>query len=203
MSSIPPLETHLQCLVHWDYRVQRCDAQQPCTACVQLDGGSECTYDQSRAMKRTREKLPADAQPFLFSFKYAPNPRESSSSWAASEDTGLPAFDMSSPESGSSGSPSTCSTSPQVSPEKPPFVEPDTPGSLDPPTPQQGSPGMQLVPFGGDSPEPLHLEMTTLSSLPFLQSPSIPRPLYMPFCPMNPEYFQISDTTSSELDLSL
>ena len=58
-------------------------------------------------------------------------------------------------------------------------------------------------PFGGDPPEPIQLEMTTLSSIPFIRSPSIPRPLHVPFCSMTPEYFQISDTTSSELELSL
>lgn len=38
---------------------------------------------------------------------------------------------------------------------------------------------------------------------PSLLSPSAPRPLHVSLPSMNPEYFQVSDTTSSELDLSL
>ena len=131
-----------------------------------------------------RKKLPAAVQPFLFSFK-----SDSRSSRATSEDIYLSTSDGASPDASSS------------------VYSPDS-GTLDEieaPIPREGSnPEMQLVPSRGESPK-LHqpAKISTFSFLSSLQFASIPRPLHTPLSSLNPEHLQISETTSSELDLSL
>ena len=160
-------------------------------------------YEQSQAAQREREKLPADAQPFLFSFKCDPTPHDSSSPLLANEDPS--ASDVLSSETSSPMSASTCPTSPSVSLEESRCSEIDIPDTPVPLTPQRRlSPETRLVPFRMDSPTPCPPEtVPTFSFHPYLQFSSIPRPPLLSFPLMNPECFQISDTTSSELDLLL
>ncbi|KAF9643250.1 hypothetical protein BDM02DRAFT_3123697 [Thelephora ganbajun] len=185
-------------------RKRRCDAKHPCTPCIKLNEGSNCVYEQSRTVQRMREKLPAAAQPFLFSFKSEPSPCDSSSSWVTSEDSSLSASDIASPDTSSSAFSSTDPTSSRASPEGSCSPESGTLDESDPPTPQETSNSeTQLVPFREESPEP-HQPATipAFSFLPSLRFPSIPRQLHMPLSLYDPERFQISDTTTSELDLS-
>lgn len=67
-------------------------------------------------------------------------------------------------------------------------------------------PKLQLVPFREGSPKLRQPQLARTSIFPFLTSlrfPSIPRRLHIPLQPSGPEHLQVSDTTSSELDLSL
>ena len=158
-------------------------------------------YEQSRIMQRKREKLPADAQAFLFSFKCKPSPSDSSSSWVTSEDTSFSASNPSSPENAASPTPQPSSP---VSPEVSRYSGCDTPDELNSPTPQkQSNPETQLMSLRGESPYPHQTDGTPTFSLSFSPMSSIPRPLHVSFPVSNPEHFQISDTTSSESDLSL
>ena len=183
--------------------VQRCDAKQPCTTCLRLDGGSDCVYEQSRIMQRKGERLPADAQPFLFSFKCKPSPCSSSSSWVTSEDASFSASNSASPETTSSPTPHPSSP---VSPEESLWSGCDAPDELSsgPPAPQKtSSPETQLVSLRGGSPGADQADgMPSFNSFSFSWLFSVPRPLHFPLA-SNPEDFQISDTTSSESDLAL
>ena len=147
-----------------------------------------------------RDKFPTDIQPFLSSFECEPSACYSSSSVVANEDSRSSVSDALSSETGSFVPPSTWPTMSAVSPESSRRSESDPPGDS-PALYQKSSPETQLVPFRGDFPEP---EGTSdFSFLSSLQLSSVPRPLDMS-CPlMNPQLFQISDTTPSELDLSL
>ena len=162
-------------------------------------------YEQSQAAQRKLEKPPTDAQPFLFSFKCDPTPHDPSSPLLVNEDPCPSTADVLSSETNSPMSASTCPTSPSA-----PLEEfhcsgidiPDTPVPLTP----QGSSSLetQLVPFRVNSPTPCPPKAVPTFSFPSpLQFSSIPCSLPLSFPLMNPECFQISDTTSSELDLSL
>ena len=73
------------------------------------------------------------------------------------------------------------------------------------PTPREGSISeVEVVPFREEPPEP-HQPVTTstFSLLPSLRFPSAPRQLHTPLPFLGPEYLQISDVTSSELELKL
>ena len=151
-------------------------------------------YEQSPVTKRIREKLPAAVQPFLFSFKSEPSP-SGSSSWV--EDAPPSTSDLVSPDISDSIFFSTSSS--HVSPE-----ESDEP---DPPTAQgRLNSEMQLVPFRDESPklhQPRPTAISTFSPLPSLRFLSVPRQLHTPLSFFGPEHLQVSDTSSSELDLSL
>jgi len=159
-------------------------------------------YEQSPVTKRIREKLPLAVQPFLFSFNSEPSPSNSSSTWADNEDASFFASDV-----GSSALSSTDTNSSHVSPAASSSSESDPSGESDPPTPQDRSNSdMELAPFRKESPQPHQPEPTatsTLSFLPSMRIPSIPRPLDIPLSSTSPEHFRVSDTTSSELDMSL
>ena len=161
---------------------QRCDAGHPCTPCVKLDMGSDCVYE---ATKRTRKELPAVVQPFLYLFKSEPGSRDSPSQ-VDSEDTSLSTSGIVSSDIGGSAFPPT---------------------DNDPPTPQKSSSSeTQLVPFREESPKPHQPQPSTISTFSFLPSlrlSSIPRQLHTPLSVLDPKHFQVSDTTPSELDLSL
>ena len=63
---------------------------------------------------------------------------------------------------------------------------------------------MQLMPFREETPRPHQPSAEFFFSFhPCLRFPSIPRPLHIPWSYSAPERFQVSDTTSSELDFSL
>jgi len=203
VSLLTPLEKDLQRLSQFCGDIQRCDAMQPCTPCIQLNGGSDCVYEQNPVTQRIRNKLPAAVQPFLFSFNSEPSQCGSRSSRATSEDISLSAFDSASPDTSSSvfsSAPSSSNVSPKGS-----SPDSDTLDEFEPPTPREiSNPGMQLVPSRRDSPKSHQpATISTFSFLPSLRLASIPRPFHTPLSILNPECFQVSDTTSSELDLSL
>ena len=185
------------------FEIQKCDAKQPCTTCLRLDGGSECVYEQSRIIQRKGERMPADAQAFLFSFKSKPSPCESPSPWVGGEDSSLFTLNPASPETSSSSS-STHQPSSPVSPEESHYSGCDVPDELKTPTPQRSSsPETQLVPFRVDPSKPYHADKPPAFSSSFFRPSSIPRPPHLSIGLLYPERFQISGTTSSESDLSL
>ena len=154
-------------------------------------------YEQSPVTKRIREKLPAAVQPFLFSFKSEPSP-SGSSSRVDGEDASLSTSDI-----GDSVFPSTSSS--HVSPRESRSPESGAADESDPPTTQERSNSeTQLVPFREEPPKSHQPQPTAISTFSFLSSlrfPSIPRQFFTPL--LGQEHLQVSDTTSSELDLSL
>ena len=195
MSLLPPLTTDLQRSLHCDGDGQKCDAKYPCAPCAELDGGSDCMYERSSTANHIREKLPAAVQPFLSSFESEPSP-SGSSPLVNSQGTSLLTSDVTSSDICDSAPASVHANSSRVPPE---------PDAANPPTAQEGSISeTQLVPFR-EPPKPYPHQSTTASSffLPSLRFPSIPRQLHTPLSSFGPGYFQVSDTTSSELDLSL
>jgi len=193
----------MQRLFEWDGDVQRCDAKHPCTPCIDLGGGSECVYERNLETQRTWKKLPAAAQPFIFSFESEPSPCDSSP-WVISDNHSLPIPDNA-PSGANNSVFSSCPNSSNASQKQSSSPDSGVLDEFEPPVPQERSnPGMQLVPFRGESPKPHQPATTsTFSFLPSLRFASIPRPFHTPLSILNPECFQVSDTTSSELDLSL
>ena len=171
------MANRLRCLSYRNNGAQRCDAQQPCTTCIQFGGGSDCVYEQ------IHDNSPTDFQPFLSSFKCGPNTRGPCPSVT---DTVLP-------EAGSSLPTSTYLTWSLVSPERSRRRPKSDPPEQCPAPQKQSSTETQLVPSRDDFPKP-HQPNDTLT-LPF--SPSLrfpPVPLNVSFPLINPERFQISDT---------
>ena len=140
-------------------------------------------YEATKRIRR--ELLPAAVQPFLYLFKSEPGSRDSPSQ-VDSEDTSLSTSGIVSSDIGGSVSPPT---------------------DNDAPTPQKRSSSeTQLVPFREESPKPHQSQPTAISTFSFLPSlrfSSIPRQIHTPLSVLDPEHFQVSDTTPSELDLSL
>ena len=154
--------------------------------------------------QRTRKKQLAPAQALPFSSKSKPNLHRSPPR-VNSEDPSPPAPDINPPGTRSSApSPLSDSTLSDSSARESCSPESDTPDELEPPVPQEWViPEMELVPFQ-ESPKPhQRASMSTFSVLPSLRLLSIPRPLRTPLSFLDPEHFQVSDTTSSELDLGL
>lgn len=206
MSLLPPPDIFTRSS-HRDDGVQRCDARHPCASCSR-DGDFDCVYEQRRVGQRGRGKLPAAAQPFLFSFKSRPSPWDSSSSSAvpvngdnlslltpdtASLDADNPVFSSADPSL--SNASTTCS----------PLSGSDTLDKLQPPACQEGPiPGVDPAPFPGQS--PVAFQPPTISTFSVLlppRFPFIPLQLHTPPSVSGPEHFQVSDVTSSELDLTL
>ena len=199
VSLLPPSATPVA-LIYPGNGIQRCDAKQPCTACLQLDGGSNCVYKWNRPKQRKDEKLPAVVQPFLLTFKCKPSPSDSSS-LVTGEDASFSASICSSPEI---ESPSTPRASSPASPDESRCSGSDAPDRLNFPSPQNTSSlETQLISFRRDSPKPDRTGEIPTFSFQFSRLSSVPRPLHLSFALLNPERFQISGTTSSELDLSL
>ena len=151
-------------------------------------------YERSSAAKHIREKLPAVVQPFLSSFESGPSPG-GSSPLVNSQGASLPTSDVTSSDIGGSAAASADTNLTRVPPE---------PDAANPPAAQEG-PNLetQVVPFQEPSKPYPHQSTTAPSFLPSLRFPSIPRQLDTPLSSFGSEYFQVSDTTSSELDLSL
>lgn len=86
-----------------------------------------------------------------------------------------------------------------------PFSESDTPDEFGSPTTRERStPEMNLVPFREESPKPHQpVVIPSFSLLPSLRLPSVPRQLHTSLSFLGSEHFQISDITSSGLDLKL
>lgn len=186
-----PWQKNPQFLSHRSYGVQKCDAKQPCTTCIQLDGGLGCVYERRRAAQRVPDKISTDIQPFLSSFECETNPCDSSP----------PAPDIFSPEASSLVTSSTCPTLSSASPGKSHRSDSDPPDRYTAPQ-KKSSPETQLAPSRKGPPKPHRPDIIpTFSFLPSLHLPSVPRLLDVSFPLMNPECFQISDTTPSESDL--
>ena len=153
-----------------------------------------------------RKKPAASAQTLPFSSKSKPSRPRSPPSRVNSEDPfpSPPAPDISSPGTRSSVfslADQTLSNSPareSYPPESYPLDE------LEPPAPQECTmQEMELVPFQ-ESPKPRQCaRISIFSVLPSLRFHSIPRPLRTSLSLLGPEHFQVSDKTSSELDLAL
>jgi hypothetical protein len=154
-------------------------------------------YEQRRIIQRKGEKLPANAQAFLFSFKCKPSPCDSSSSWTTSEGAPFSASNSSSPETIPSPTPQP---SFPVSPEESHYSGCDPPHELIPQ--ENSSPEMQLMSLRGESFIPHMADGSPTFSYQFSPLYSVPHPLHVSFPFSNPEHFQIFDTAFSELDLS-
>jgi len=168
-----PLTKDLQGLSHCDDYKQKCDGMNACTPCAKLDGGSDCVNERNLVTKRIH-KLPPVVQPPLSTFDICGSV-------------------FSSTNANSSHVSSESSRSPQ-------------PDKSDSPIPQERSTSeMQLVPFREESPK-FHQPRSTGTPIffihPSLRFPSICQ-LHIPLQPPGPKHLQVSDTTSSELDLSL
>ena len=186
--------------------MQRCDAKLPCTPCFK-DGVSDCVYEQGR-VKQPARKLPSPTvQSFSFPLKskLKPSPRRPPPR-VNSEETSPSTPDIASPDirpSALSLSHRTPSNSSSCRSESR-FSESDTPDGSEPPVPREWTiQEMKLAPFQ-EPPKPRQLAMISISSV--LPSPRfyfIPRTLSMSLSFLGPEHFQVSDITSSELDLKL
>ena len=151
-----------------------------------------------------RKKLPAAPQTFPFSSKNEPSPHPSPPFPTNSEDPSPPPPDIASPGARSSVFPSLDQTLSDSSARESYLPEPGMLDEFKPPAPQKWTiPEMELVPFQ-ESPKPRRrTTMSIFSPLPSLNLLSIPRPLRTSLSFLGPEHFQVSDTTSSELDLDL
>jgi len=161
-------------------------------------------YEQNAVTKRIRKKLPPAVQPFLFSFNSESSPQDSSSSWLDNENASLSTLDIASSDIGGSSFSSANTNSSRVSPES--SHSPQSDGSDSPTSQERSTPETQLVSFREESPKHHKPQPTTtpIFSFPsYLKFPSIPRQLHIPLHFSGPERFQVSDTTSSELDLSV
>ena len=156
-------------------------------------------------MKRpTREKPPATAQTSPFSSKSKPNPRRSPPVRVNSQDPSPPAPDAASPDTYHSVFSFADRNLSNSSRSESHILESDPPvDKFEPPPREWTIPEMKLVSFR-EPPKPRQLATISIFSLlPYLRFHSIPRPLRMSLSLLNPEHLQISDTTSSELDLAL
>ena len=151
--------------------------------------------------KRIRKKLPPAVQPFLFSFKSEPNP---SSPWLDNEDVSLSTSDVAPSDTSGSVFSSANTNSSCVSPESSRSSQSDKSDS--PILQERSTSEIQLAPLREESPmvhQPQPITTPAFSFLPSLRFSPIPRPLHLPLESSGPERFQVSDTTSSELDLSV
>ena len=180
-----------------DDDVQRCDAKQPCTPCSK-DEGSDCVYEQRQIKQRTRKKPPATARALPFSSKNERTPRRLPS-------PRMNSVSLSPPDMALSDTDSSLLSNLSNVPTKPSHLSDfDALDKFEPPAPRERVIlEMKLVPFQ-KYPKP-HQPATipTFSVIPSLRLLSIPRPLHTSLQFLGPEHFQISDTTSSELDLTL
>ena len=85
------------------------------------------------------------------------------------------------------------------------FPESDGPDEFEPPiSRERPTSEMNLVPFREESPKPHQpAKILSFSLLPSLRLPSTLHQLHTPVPFLYPEYFQVSETTSSGLDLKL
>ena len=154
--------------------------------------------------QRTRKKPPAPARALPFSSRSKRSPHLSPPSQVNSEGPSPPAPDINSPGARSFVFSLSDPTLFDSSARESCFPESDTLYEPEPPTPQEWTiPEMKLVPFQQSSKPDQRTTTSTFSVLPSLQLLSIPRPLPTLLSPLSPEHSQVSDTTSSELDLSL
>jgi hypothetical protein len=188
----------------FDGDLQKCDAKRPCTACLE-NGRSQCVYEERPPLQRVAKKArPIDTirSPPSYKDKFSLG---SSLSRLTSEERSL--FDQSLDPSDARGSTSssTNSTPSFVSPGKHPTPEIETAGEFGPRTPREGSMS-EIVIFREAAPKPHDHAYAAESSFSIhlsIRLPSIPRGPRVPPSLLGPELLQVSDTTSSELDLSL
>ena len=151
-----------------------------------------------------RKKPPPAAQTFRFSRKSRQS-RCGSSSPVNSEKFFLSAPNIASSDIGGPVTPPAGSNLSVVSAQYPSFWGSDAAGELGLLVPRPGpAPEMRLVPLQEAYLNPRRsVAISTFSILSSLWFPSIPRPLHTPLSFLGPEHFQVSDTTSSELDFTL
>ena len=154
--------------------------------------------------RRTHKKPPAAAQSLLFSLKIKLNLYNSPS--LNRNDSSLSALCAPSPDLSSSALSLTYLNSSHVSPKKTHFPGSDALDRFEPPAPRERSVSeIKLVPFREESPKSHQpVTISTFSFPPSLRFPSaIPRQLHTSLSSLDPDLLQISDATSSELDLKL
>ena len=182
-------------LYRCDDDVQRCDAKRPCTPCSK-DEESDCVYERRRVKRRVREEPLAAAQTSPFSLEsrssLSRSPSRVDSEGSSPSSTSNSVFSLPG-RTLSDSSKSECRSS-----------ESDTPYEPETPIPQEkATPEMTLVPFQGSTKPRQLATMSTFSIPSSLRFFSIPRPLRVSLSSLSPEHFQVSDTTSSELDMAL
>ena len=194
-----PLHPELWRLFSFDGDLQRCDAKRPCTPCAESGRSEECVYGRDPVLQRVAQKSkPADTLRFPHSYKSELSP-SSSSQWTSKD---LSPFNQSLAPSDTSSSTSSYpnSTLSRVSSR-----EPITPRGPGPRTPgEEYMSGVVL--FRKSAPKPRNRTFVALPSIsihPFVWLPSIPRGLQLPLPFIDPEVLRVSDTTPSELNLSL
>jgi len=168
-------------------------------------------YERSRVKQRMSSKPPikqppTPAQTLPFSSGGEPSPHRSPPSRVNSKDSSPtpPTPDIDPPGTRSPVFSLSDPTLSNSSARESYFPKSDTLDELEPPVPQEWTaPEMNLVPFR-ESPKPhQRARISIFSVLPSLRFQSIPRPLCTSLSFLDPECFQVSDTTSSELDLTL
>ena len=183
--------------------MQRCDGKQPCTPCSK-DGGSDCVYERGRAKQPVPKKQPTTVQTLPSSFKSKQSPHCSSPSRVNSEDPAPPTPDIASADTCHPAFSLVDRTLSSSSRNESHFLGSDTLDRFEPPVPREWTiTTMKLLPFQEPPKCGQHTTRSIFSLLPSLHLHSIPRPLRMSLSLLSPEHFQVSDTTSSELDLSL
>ena len=168
---------------------QKCDAKQPCTTCVNRDGGAECTYEL--------RQQPHPAGTFQTSFAYtSPGPP-----------TGTPpgGLLLTFPSSRESASPIPLSLPPcerpstltvELSRELSPRIHNEV---MEGPTSnvsvaQEIHGAMECIP---------PLTGSSFTILPSIHFQTIPRPLRVPLSFFPPEHIQVSSTARNDLDMTL
>ena len=183
---------------------KRCDAKQPCTACVNGERGTECTYEPRQRFRPTGTHVfsvwngSASSPPSVCTL----TSQTSANGLSFSEPpTNPPSYITLSIASGSA-SPLPLSLVPYGRPSTPMVQLPQEPSpcvcdemvpasSLDPSAVQR---------ITGHVPRPIVSSFTILPSIHFR---TIPRPLRVPLSPIPPEHVQVSWTSESDLDMTL
>jgi hypothetical protein len=184
----------------FDGDLQKCDAKRPCTPCVE-NGRSQCAYEEGpllhRAARRSRSTGVIQS-PSSYTDESSPI---SSFSRLTSEDRFLLSQSLYPSDTIHPTSFSTNSTPSHVSPEEQRVPQSD---EFEPCIPGEGL--SEVVLFRETAHEPndhTFVVAPPLSIHPFARPPSIPPGLQIPLSLLDPELLQISDTTPSELNLSL
>ena len=188
--------------------MQRCDAKRPCTPCLE-NGRLECVYEQGHLLQRVARNFRVTGtirSPLSHESELSPcNSSFSRLTTWSSEDLSLFSQSLTPSSAGCPTSSSAGSTPSPVSPGEHLVLEPETIGEFGPRIPWEGSTS-EIVLFREAIPRPRDHTFAVAPSFfihPFVQPPSIPRGLQAPLSLLDPKFLQVSDTTTSELDLSL
>ena len=202
-SPLTPVPRRLFCS---DGDVQRCDAKRPCTPCLENKRSEECVYKGGPPVQHeARNSRPTGTIRSPPLDKSESSPSSPSFSQLTSEDLSL--FSQSLAPSYTSGPTfsSTNSTPSRISSGKRRVPEYETPGEFGSRAPREGSMS-EVVLYREAPPIPRNRTFATASPIfihPFVRLPSVPRGPQIPLSFIDPELLRVSDTTPSELDLSL